>query len=246
MKNRNFRRFFLAQFVSSLGDWIGVIAIAIFADKIGGATAVGTVLTARVLPGFIVGPLAGVIADRWDRKRTMVVADILISHWASFLSLKSRPISTIGSQTPNFTGEFWDVETCTGPDADNTQISSVPPEAAALIALMPGGSLQLPAYPPPPHCNPKGLTDLGRFLIRQMAKRGMVFDPDHMGARARDHECRENGGDDHVSAVHLSHLPPGRALTPATSSLRRRHPRHCSSLCMVMERASGTRCVKRS
>lgn len=75
--NGNFLRFFLAQFVSSLGDWIGVIAIAIFADKIGGATAVGTVLTARVLPGFIVGPLAGVIADRWDRKRTMVVADIL-------------------------------------------------------------------------------------------------------------------------------------------------------------------------
>ncbi|MEU4385005.1 ABC transporter permease subunit [Promicromonospora sp. NPDC023805] len=38
----------------------------------------------------------------------MVVADILISHWASFLSIKSRPISTIGSQTPNFTGEFWE------------------------------------------------------------------------------------------------------------------------------------------
>jgi peptide/nickel transport system permease protein len=38
----------------------------------------------------------------------MVVTDILISHWASFLGLKSRPISTIGSQTPNFTGEFWE------------------------------------------------------------------------------------------------------------------------------------------
>lgn len=38
----------------------------------------------------------------------MVVADILIAHWTSFLSIKSRPISTIGSQTPNFTGEFWE------------------------------------------------------------------------------------------------------------------------------------------
>jgi peptide/nickel transport system permease protein len=38
----------------------------------------------------------------------MVVADILIAHWASFLSIKSRPISTIGSQTPNFTGGFWE------------------------------------------------------------------------------------------------------------------------------------------
>ena len=70
-------RFFAAQFVSSLGDWIGVIAIAIYANKLGGATAVGTVLTARVLPGFVIGPLGGVLADRWDRKRTMVVADLL-------------------------------------------------------------------------------------------------------------------------------------------------------------------------
>lgn len=76
LKNANFLRFFLAQFVSSLGDWIGVIAIAVFANNIGGPTAVGTVMIARVLPGFVVGPLAGVVADRWDRKRTMVYADI--------------------------------------------------------------------------------------------------------------------------------------------------------------------------
>lgn len=37
-----------------------------------------------------------------------VVADILIAHWAGFLEIKSRPISTIGSQTPNFTGDFWE------------------------------------------------------------------------------------------------------------------------------------------
>jgi dTMP kinase len=33
-------------------------------------------MMARVLPGFLVGPLAGVLADRWDRKKTMVVADL--------------------------------------------------------------------------------------------------------------------------------------------------------------------------
>jgi peptide/nickel transport system permease protein len=37
----------------------------------------------------------------------LVVVDILMAHWADFLGLKSRPISTIGS-TPNFTGEFWE------------------------------------------------------------------------------------------------------------------------------------------
>lgn len=77
LRRRDFLRFFLAQAVSSLGDWIGVIAIAVFAEQLGGTTAVGAVMTARVLPGFVIGPLGGVLADRWDRKRTMVVADVL-------------------------------------------------------------------------------------------------------------------------------------------------------------------------
>ena len=78
MRNGNFLRFFLAQFVSSLGDWVGVVAIAILAVDIGnGPAAVGSVMIARVLPGFIVGPLAGVLVDRWDRKRTMVTADLM-------------------------------------------------------------------------------------------------------------------------------------------------------------------------
>jgi dTMP kinase len=55
---------------------VGVIAIAVFANHIQGATGVGLVMTARVLPGFLVGPLAGVLADRFDRKRLMVVADL--------------------------------------------------------------------------------------------------------------------------------------------------------------------------
>jgi dTMP kinase len=76
LKNGNFFRFFLAQAVSSLGDWIGVIAIAVLAQTVfQSTTAVGVVMIARVLPGFVVGPLGGVLADRWDRKRTMVVAD---------------------------------------------------------------------------------------------------------------------------------------------------------------------------
>lgn len=60
-----------------MGDWIGVIAIVVFAQRLGGATGVGTVMTARVLPGFFVGPIAGVIADRYDRRRTMVVCDLM-------------------------------------------------------------------------------------------------------------------------------------------------------------------------
>ena len=76
MRDGNFARFFSAQVVSSLGDWIGVIAIAVYAEDLGQETGVGLVMSARVLPGFLIGPLAGVIADRFNRKRTMVVADI--------------------------------------------------------------------------------------------------------------------------------------------------------------------------
>jgi dTMP kinase len=67
---------FLAQSVSSLGDWIGVIAIATLAYNLNQNAGVGAVMTARVLPGFLVGPVAGVFADRWDRRRMMVVADL--------------------------------------------------------------------------------------------------------------------------------------------------------------------------
>jgi dTMP kinase len=52
------------------------VALVVLASDIGGSIGVGAVMTARVLPGFFVGPLAGVFADRFDRKRTMVVADL--------------------------------------------------------------------------------------------------------------------------------------------------------------------------
>jgi hypothetical protein len=43
-----------------------------------------------------------------------------------------------------------------------------------------------PIYPPGPHCNTMGLTDLGAHLLERMVERGMIFDPDHMSAVARD------------------------------------------------------------
>lgn len=53
-----------------------MIAIAVYARELGGDAGVGIVMTARVLPSFIVGPIAGVFADRWDRKRTMIGTNV--------------------------------------------------------------------------------------------------------------------------------------------------------------------------
>jgi dTMP kinase len=74
-----YSRLWIAQVVSSLGDWIGLIAVTAIAARVGGGdpgTAVGLVLSARVVPGLFLGPFMGVVADRVDRKRTMVCCDV--------------------------------------------------------------------------------------------------------------------------------------------------------------------------
>jgi dTMP kinase len=76
---RSFIRLWVAQFVSSLGDWIGLVAVLALAARIGKSspeTAVGVVMSARMIPGFFLGSVGGVLIDRWDRKRVMVTCDI--------------------------------------------------------------------------------------------------------------------------------------------------------------------------
>ncbi|MGH3649050.1 MAG: dTMP kinase, partial [Micromonosporaceae bacterium] len=68
--------------LSSLGDWLGLLATALFAaEQVTGSTAkglaFGSVIAVRLLPALIFGTLGGIIADRFDRRYTMVVCDIL-------------------------------------------------------------------------------------------------------------------------------------------------------------------------
>lgn len=81
LRNPRFRNLFYAMLSSSLGDWIGVIAILSLTESILGTTraaglAVSAVMMARVVPTLLLGPVAGVFVDRWDRKRVMIVTDI--------------------------------------------------------------------------------------------------------------------------------------------------------------------------
>jgi dTMP kinase len=71
-------RLWMAQVVSSLGDWIGLVAIVALAARVsqGSEAAVGLVMAARMVPGFFLAPVGGVLVDRWDRRRTMVVCDL--------------------------------------------------------------------------------------------------------------------------------------------------------------------------
>ena len=77
--SRSFFRLWLAQVVSSLGDWIGLVAILALAARVGGSSpeaSVGVVMSARMIPGFFLAPVGGVLVDRWDRKRVMVCCDL--------------------------------------------------------------------------------------------------------------------------------------------------------------------------
>ncbi len=101
------------------------------------------------------------------------------------------------------TGHFWDMQACPedhshdhGDEFDRTQLNlgdelpeQTPDEidqlAARILGLGGLGGYGLPLYGPGPHCNTRGLTDLGAHLIRQMVAKGVIFDPDHMSALAQ-------------------------------------------------------------
>jgi len=77
-----FFRLWLIQVVSALGDWLGLAAIIAFANQLylgepsAAAAAISLVVSVRLLPGFFFAPLAGVLVDRFDRKRLMITCDL--------------------------------------------------------------------------------------------------------------------------------------------------------------------------
>jgi MFS family permease len=76
--NRNFRLLYIGQTISQLGDWFNAVAVfALLLDLTGSATAVAWMMIVQFLPVAIVGPLAGVVVDRVDRRRLMIVTDLM-------------------------------------------------------------------------------------------------------------------------------------------------------------------------
>ncbi|MBW3619358.1 MAG: hypothetical protein KY461_03875, partial [Actinobacteria bacterium] len=104
------------------------------------------------------------------------------------------------------TGHYWDMQTCAdeahdhgieGDEHDKHQrnVSDDRPQggpeeidvlAGTVLGLFgPTKGYVAPAYPAGPHCNARGLSDLGRHLIERMTETGVIFDPDHMSALAQ-------------------------------------------------------------
>lgn len=73
----DFRRLWYSNMVSLVGDWLSYVAVSLVAiDKGGSAVAVGLVLLAHTLPMAVLGPLAGALSDRFDRRKLMIGAQL--------------------------------------------------------------------------------------------------------------------------------------------------------------------------
>jgi MFS family permease len=94
-RNRDFRRLFCASVVSLAGDWFSFVAVASLVSELTGrAGAPAYVYAATVLPVFLASPIAGTIADRFDRRKVLVIADLARVPLALLLGLAAWTGST--------------------------------------------------------------------------------------------------------------------------------------------------------
>ena len=111
------------------------------------------------------------------------------------------------------TGSYWDMQHCEPADGqshDRNQYAA--PDITAgqqdalfgAVAALGLPRLAVPVYPPPDHCNSRGLTTLGEHTIQALADRHMIFDPDHMSVKARS-SALDQLEEMHYSGVISSH-----------------------------------------
>ncbi|MDD5109477.1 MAG: MFS transporter [Candidatus Omnitrophica bacterium] len=81
LKNRNFFLLWLGQIISQMGDRLGQMALIAFVylRAPGSTLQIAKILSFTIIPVFLIGPLAGVYVDRWDRRRTMYFCDFMRS-----------------------------------------------------------------------------------------------------------------------------------------------------------------------
>jgi len=76
-----FRRLWIALSLSSLGDWLSLLALSALAAELGGRSggkyAVSGVWLTSLLPALVFGPLAGAVADKFDRRLNMIIGDVI-------------------------------------------------------------------------------------------------------------------------------------------------------------------------
>ncbi len=77
LRIRDFRMLWSGSVVSMLGSWLLILAIPAHVFEVTGSLRdTGLTLAAEYLPGLLLGPVAGVLSDRWDRRRLMIITSV--------------------------------------------------------------------------------------------------------------------------------------------------------------------------
>lgn len=73
----SFRKLFFARFIGGIGDWFSSVAIlSLLLQITGTGLAVGITLASRTLPFLVMGPIGGILADRFNKKYILIISDI--------------------------------------------------------------------------------------------------------------------------------------------------------------------------
>lgn len=80
LRQRNFALLWFGSLISLTGDWMLLIALPIYVYQLSGsALATSITVMTRIIPRLLLGSLAGVFVDRWDRKQTMIISNLLLA-----------------------------------------------------------------------------------------------------------------------------------------------------------------------
>jgi MFS family permease len=78
LQNRRFGLLWLGGLLSNAGNWLMIVAVPVYVFTMTGSTlSSGLAFVAEVLPALLFAPLAGAVADRWDRRTVMLTADVV-------------------------------------------------------------------------------------------------------------------------------------------------------------------------
>src|SRR5213076_81546 len=80
LRQRNFALLWWGGLISFIGDWALFVSLPLFVYKLTGSVlAMGTMFLISRLPSIFLGSVAGVYVDRWDRKWTLVITNLLLA-----------------------------------------------------------------------------------------------------------------------------------------------------------------------
>jgi dTMP kinase len=140
LRIRPFRRLWLVLGAASFGDWIGLLATGLFAsaqfdNSAAQGAAFGGTIAVRLLPALLLGPIAGVFADRFDRRYTMVITDLI-----RFVFYGSIPLVPLLGGSPALTVTWATIATFIG---ETVTLIWIPAKEAAVPNLIPKSRIEV-------------------------------------------------------------------------------------------------------